>query len=55
MGETQIHTPKPRSNGMSDWVECSCGWESSGYWDGAEYALGEWSIHKADADAGVRR
>ena len=31
--------------GMSDVCSCSCGWESSGYWDGQEYAFDEWVKH----------
>lgn len=30
---------------MVDQAFCSCGWESSRYFDGAEYAHDEWKNH----------
>lgn len=30
---------------MIDQCFCSCGWESTRYWDGAEYAFDEWIKH----------
>jgi len=52
MSEKRTHMPRPKSKGMSDWVECSCGWTSPGYWDGMEYALDQWKLHQAEV--GVR-
>ncbi len=42
------HVGKPKSEGMSDKVVCSCGWKSRGYWDFLEAALDEWLKHLAD-------
>lgn len=42
------HVCKPKSDGMSDKVKCSCGWESNGYWDMMEAALDEWLMHLAE-------
>jgi hypothetical protein len=52
MGEKRTHLPKPKSKGMSDWVECSCGWISTPFWDGMEWALDQWKKHQAEV--GVR-
>ncbi|KKP93481.1 MAG: hypothetical protein UR98_C0004G0017 [Parcubacteria group bacterium GW2011_GWA1_36_12] len=30
---------------MTDQCRCSCGWASTRYWDGAEYAFDEWIKH----------
>ena len=30
---------------MSDQCTCSCGWKSNKFFDGAEYAEGEWRDH----------
>lgn len=30
---------------MLDTFECSCGWKSRVYYDGAEYAQAEWKRH----------
>lgn len=30
---------------MVDQYECSCGWKSASYWDGAEWAYDEWLEH----------
>ena len=30
---------------MKDQCLCSCGWASTTYWDGAEYAFDEWIKH----------
>lgn len=32
---------------MLDTFECSCGWKSRVYYDGAEYAQAEWNRHVA--------
>lgn len=29
----------------TDWAECSCGWKSTTYYDGAEYAWGDYLRH----------
>ena len=40
------HIPEYKSSGhMCDEFVCSCGWKSGGYWDGAEFAYGEWEKH----------
>ena len=52
MSEKRTHMPKPGSRGIVDYCQCSCGWESRGYWDGMEYALDEWKAHQAEV--GVR-
>ena len=36
---------------MSDAWECSCGWESPAYWDGAEYAEADWKRHAQGIEA----
>ncbi|TSC59678.1 MAG: hypothetical protein LiPW15_698 [Parcubacteria group bacterium LiPW_15] len=46
------HVPTMTSDGMNDQMECSCGWKSRGYWDGADYAEKEWRDHVAD-DMGI--
>lgn len=42
------HVAKRKSDGMSDKVVCSCGWESNGYWDLVEAAFDEWLMHLAE-------
>lgn len=42
MGHRPAQCSKPD---MIDWVECSCGWESGKYYDGFEYAWGNWKDH----------
>lgn len=41
------HTPRYVStpSGMIDSYECSCGWKSGPYYDGAEYAWTDWKRH----------
>ena len=36
--------------GLMDSYRCSCGWESSPYFDGAEYARQEFELHKRVAE-----
>ena len=33
---------------MSDWVGCSCEWQSEHYWDGVEWAIRDWREHVAE-------
>lgn len=35
--------------GLLDSFECSCGWKSDGFFDGAEYARSQWKKHVASA------
>ena len=50
------HIPKYTGVGLSDQYECSCGWKSSGYWDGSEWAWDEWIKHaKGILEAGQAR
>ena len=39
------HVGKNTGTDMADQVECSCGWQSRGYWDGAEWAWDEFDVH----------
>jgi len=40
------HVPTTREvSYMIDQCFCSCGWESTRYWDGTEYAFDEWIKH----------
>lgn len=39
------HVYEVKTEFMTDWVTCSCGWESTRFWDGVEYALSEWLKH----------
>ena len=38
---------------MTDQVICRCGWESNKYWDGWDFAIGEWYDHVYEA-AGLK-
>ncbi len=42
------HVGKGSSDGFCDLVRCSCGWKSTEYWDGLEYAWDNWVKHVAD-------
>lgn len=45
------HEPTVREvSYMIDQCFCSCGWSSSGYFDGAEYAFSEFKKHLALAE-----
>lgn len=42
------HVPTYREEpGLSDYVDCSCGWSSVGYYDGYTYAINDWRKHVA--------
>lgn len=52
MSETKHpkHVGKYREEaGLIDMWECSCGWESKPYYDGAHWAEEEWRKHVRDA------
>ena len=54
--ESLGHVPKYTGQGCADQYECSCGWKSNGYWDGAEWAWNEWVKHaKGILEAGQAR
>lgn len=42
------HVGEPTVKHSNDYVKCSCGWKSEGYWDGMVYAWDEWRKHVAD-------
>ena len=44
MGEE--HKPTPKTTGMLDCVECSCGWVSPTFFDGMAWAMREFKRHK---------
>ncbi len=39
------HAPQYKSEFMSDWVDCACGWQSDGFWDLVEAAEEQWRKH----------
>lgn len=41
------HTGHNIGRAMSDQIECSCGWKSYSYWDGAEWAWEDFDKHLA--------
>lgn len=44
------HMPKyVEEAGLLDSFECSCGWKSKHYYDGAEFAHNEWKRHVASS------
>ncbi len=40
-----IGMPETDKGGMCDRHVCSCGWESTWYFDGSEYATDDWVKH----------
>jgi hypothetical protein len=40
--------------GHTDKFECSCGWESNGYWDLVEAAWDEWLVHAYKTKTEIR-
>jgi len=44
------HEIQPRSEGLIDYANCSCGWQSNPYYDGRDLAKQEWVLHAAGAD-----
>ena len=46
------HETRYKSDGFfGDWYECTCGWKSTAYWDGAEHAQMEAEQHIIDPKA----
>lgn len=39
------HTPEPKTTGVINKCNCSCGWTSGEYFDGAKFALAGWIKH----------
>lgn len=44
-GEAVGHEATLIGDGHSDQMVCSCGWESTAYWDGMPYAHEQWLEH----------
>ncbi len=43
------HVSSNLGEGMLDELQCTCGWKSKPYWDGADIAWDEWIEHVADS------
>lgn len=53
-GEKAGHKPTYKETpAMCDHYECSCGWKSPGYYDGALYAWRDWIKHARHNDVAL--
>lgn len=52
-GEAIGHVGTPSSEFMTDFHNCSCGWESGPYFDGDVYAYEAWLKHITEAGADI--